>query len=256
MAERYLVFDIETYPDKALVRDVYGLSLEELRADLDRRTGSRFLPTIFHIPIVIASIEASTDLDDLSIEVRSSPIEKECELLSAFWDRCNSLAEGSGRSGPRGEIVTFNGTRFDLRVLEQRALKYGLRCNTAFRNPVYHFDIPLFLSGFEGGSRNGLTLQALSKLVDLPGKSLLEGDGVQSTYDVGDLFRISEYCLLDTIQTYLLFLRCMVLQGSARETYERGLRSLLRSLQASQDAVVRGVCRHVEALTPSFAKAN
>ncbi len=252
--ETYLIFDIETYPDKSLVQDVYGKSVDKLREDLSNRNESSFLPTIFHIPIAVSVIEVSADFNVRAVEVHTSPIER--ELLSSFWFRCNSLAEHNPGGKPKGCIVTFNGSRFDLRVLEQRALKYGLRCNMVFRSPDYHFDIPLFLSNFENGSRRGLSLKALSKLIDLPGKSLLEGSEVESAYDRGEIRRISEYCLLDTLQTYLLFLRCLVLQGEEEQTYTKGFQSLVKYLSLSSDPVVRGACQHLGIAVHSFQGAT
>ncbi len=243
--ETYLIFDVETYPDKSLVQGVYGKSAEQLREDLVSRKESSFLPPIFHIPIVVSVIEISADFNVRRVEVQTSPVEQERELLSNFWRMCNSLAEHSPGGKPRGCLVTFNGSRFDLRVLELRALKYGLRGNMVFRSPEYHFDIPLFLSNFDEGSRRGLSLKALSKLIDLPGKSLLEGSEVESAYDRGETRQISEYCLLDTIQTYLLFLRCLVLQGKEEEAYAKGFQSLVRHLSFSPNPVVRGACQHL-----------
>jgi predicted PolB exonuclease-like 3'-5' exonuclease len=243
--ETYLVFDIETYPDKSLVQDVHGKSVEKLREDLSSRRESTFLPPIFHIPIVLAAIEISADFKVRAVDVYRSPTERERDLLSSFWERCNSLAENSLEGKPRGCIVTFNGSRFDLRVLEQRALKYGLRCNTVFRAPDYHFDVPLFLSNFEEASKRGLSLKALSRLIDLPGKSLLEGSDVESAYDRGEIHRISEYCLLDALQTYLLFLRCLVLEGAEEQIYSKGFQSLVKHLSLSSDPVVREASHHL-----------
>lgn len=238
-SEKYLIFDIETYPDRSLVQEAYGLSLEELRNQQIERKESTFLPTMFHIPIVLACVEATEDLSVAAVEVCAFPIDQEQELLRTFWDRCNALAVRANRGGPRGCLVTFNGLHFDLRVLEQRALKYGLRCNTVFRNPEYHFDIPLFLSHFEQDHKRGLHLKTLSRLVDLPGKSLMEGSDVQSAYDRGELAQLGEYCLLDVVQTYLLFLRCLVLQGAEERTYDRGFHSLIRFLSSSSEPALR-----------------
>jgi predicted PolB exonuclease-like 3'-5' exonuclease len=244
-AETYLVFDLETYPDKELVKEVHGVELVELRDEQTRRNESTFLPCMFHIPIVLAVIEASADLSVRSAEVHSFPIGRERDLLRLFWDRCNSLARTTDAVAPKGRIVSFNGIHFDLRVLEQRALKYGIKCNTVFRSPEYHFDVPLFLSHFERDNRRGLSLKALSKLVDLPGKSLMEGAEVQSAYDRGDVGRLGEYCLLDVAQTYLLFLRCLVLQGAEEPAYDRGFHSLIKHLSASDDPILQGALQRL-----------
>jgi len=244
--DTYLVFDIETYPDRTLIREVHGEELPQYRSELAQRTGSDFLPTVFHIPIAVASVKVGGNFQVLSLDVRTAPIEQEREILEYFWTTCNALAGSWPEHPPSGQLVSFNGSDFDLRVLEQRALKYGVKCNTAFRNPQFHFDIPVFLANFQSTRKHGLTLKALSKLIGLPGKSLLEGREVEAAYEQGELNRIGEYCLLDAVETYLLFVRCQVLMGASYDGFERATKAILTYTGNSVNPFVRGLAPYLE----------
>ena len=57
----------------------------------------------------------------------------------------------------------------------------------------------------------GLNLSA--QLLGKPGKMGMSGDKVQEQYDAGELQSISDYCRCDVLDTYFVFLRCMVLSG-------------------------------------------
>lgn len=252
IGKSFLVFDIETYPDKQLVEAVHGKNLDHFRNELLSRFRSSFLPTIFHIPIAISILRVGADLVSPSVEVRTATVEREYELLQFFWTNSNELAGNQGRNLPNGLLVSFNGSDFDLRVLEQRALKYGLSGNTVFRNPDSHFDIPVFLSNFQAGRKRGLSLETLSKLVGLAGKSLLRGEEVERTYDSGNLNQIAQYCLLDVIQTYLVFLRCQVFLGLPRDRYDQAIYALSSLVATSRDPSVIACRDHLQPLVQSL----
>ncbi len=242
----YLVFDIETYPDKRFVEDVYGKSLPQFRAELNEKYNSNFLPTIFHIPIAVSILKVGADYSNPSIEVRTATIDREPALLEYFWMNVNEITGCSPGNPPTGVLVSFNGSDFDLRVLEQRALKYGLTGNTIFRNPDYHFDVPAFLSNFQAGRRRGLTLETVSKLVGLAGKTLLRGEAVEKTYDSGNLQQIGQYCMLDVLQTYLIFLRCQLFLGLPKTRYEYAVERFVNLLWKSPDPSVLACRQHLD----------
>jgi predicted PolB exonuclease-like 3'-5' exonuclease len=64
------------------------------------------------------------------------------------------------------------------------------------------------------GAAQSAPLDLYAKLVGLPGKEEVVGADVQKLYAAGDLDRIAAYCMTDVVQTYLLFLRCRLLDGS------------------------------------------
>jgi len=60
------------------------------------------------------------------------------------------------------------------------------------------------------------------------------------------LGEIGKYCLLDVLQTYLLFLRCQVLKGMNLPEYDSAVRSLADFLATSEDPNVVGTSVHLE----------
>lgn len=241
-----LAFDIETYPDTKLVETTHGVGLTAFREDLRRRTGSDFLPPIYHIPIAIAFLKTDASFRDISVEVHTGVLDDERSLLEMFWRHCREVLEAKGSSDRRGLLVSFNGTDFDIPVLEVRALKYALSANPLVRDPACHFDVPLFLANYQPARKRGLHLATLAKLIGLPGKAMLDGSQVQSRFEMGSLNEIGKYCLLDVLQTYFLFLRCQLLNGMDPGDYENAVRSLAAFLSTSDDPNVEGAFVYLE----------
>jgi hypothetical protein len=221
----YLIFDIETRVDKELVKRVYDpedlLTLDQAydkaRDKILEQSGqqSDFFPIPFHVPIAIATLQADESYRIRALGCLGADRFEEPDLLSRFWpmfDRCQTL-------------VTFNGRGFDLPVLELRALKHGLSLPRYFAagqgrstyrgsryNDSYHFDICDYLSNFGAVYRRG-SLDALAKLVGLPGKYTIAGEDVEYLFRQSRLKEINQYCMTDAMQTYLLFLRVELLRG-------------------------------------------
>ena len=99
-------------------------------------------------------------------------------------------------------------------MLELRSLKHAVQASPAGGDgsPPCHFDVKEALSGH--GAAQAAPLDLYAKLVGLPGKEEVVGADVQKLYAAGDLDRIAAYCMTDVVQTYLLFLRCRLLDGS------------------------------------------
>jgi len=245
--QHILAFDVETYPDSELVEATSGTDLAHFREGLKQRTGSDFLPPVYHIPIAIAFLRVDP-VDHIDVEVHTGSLADERALIEVFWQRCNETLGTEDRATRNGTglLVSFNGTEFDIPVLELRSLKYALRGNMLVRDPAVHFDVPLFLANYQPARRRGLRLLTLSKLTGLPGKAMIEGSQVQSYFDAGRLAEVGKYCLLDVLQTYLLFLRCQLLAGMTQSEYESAIRSLSFFLSASSDPNVKGAFAYLE----------
>ena len=240
-----LAFDIETYPDLRLV-EAEGTNLASFRDTLRQRTGSDFLPPVFHVPIAIAFLAVRSEFRDMSVEVLTAVPDQERTLLETFWRKCDDLFSAADNGENNGLLVSFNGMEFDIPVLELRALKYALRGNLYARDSEFHFDVPLFLANYQPSRKRGLRLATLSKLAGFPGKALLEGSQVQSRFESGMLREIGTYCLLDVLQTYFLFLRCRLLAGMNSSAYVAALRSFASFLATSNDPNVREVFTYLE----------
>lgn len=215
---RFLTLDIETIPDEELVSAVAGVpgrpyaeQLGRVVAERRARTGGRsdFLPLPYHRPVAACSLEAREEggvvmVSDLTSWTDLSGPGDERELLERFWKRATEAT-----------LVTFHGRGFDLPVLELRSLKHAIpvaSLGDSSEPSGRHFDVKEALSG--NGAAQAAPLDLYAKLVGLPGKGEVVGADVQRLYAGGDLDRIAAYCMTDVIQTYLLFLRCRLLDGS------------------------------------------
>jgi predicted PolB exonuclease-like 3'-5' exonuclease len=216
---RFVTLDLETVPDETLVAAVDGVSgrpyAEQLRrvvAERRARTGGRsdFLPLPYHRPVAACLLEAVEDgglvrVTDVAAWA-DRPGEDEATFLARIWDRIAGAA-----------LVTFHGRGFDLPVLELRSLKHGVPTPAWFAGArrsgsADHHDLKELLSA--QGAATAAPLDLYAKLVGLPGKEDVAGEDVLELYDAGALDRISAYCMTDVVQTFLLFLRYRLLEGS------------------------------------------
>jgi predicted PolB exonuclease-like 3'-5' exonuclease len=221
----FVILDIETRIDKQLLSRVFfgkgGLTEDEaylrFREDLLSR-GSDFFPMTLHLPISIAIGAVDSDYVLHSVECLAAGGGSEV-LAREFWRRMESFA---------GCLVTFNGRRFDLPVLELAALRWGIAAPRYFRpgsgrasgSSEHHLDLCEYLTNFgETGLRGGMDL--LLKMIGLPGKLTMNGAMVQEYFDAGRVEEIDRYCRDDVIQTYFLFLRVKLMRGAIdAKTYE------------------------------------
>jgi predicted PolB exonuclease-like 3'-5' exonuclease len=215
---RFLTLDLETVPDEELVGAVAGVpdrpyaeQLGRVVAERRARSGGRsdFLPLPYHRPVAACSLEATEDggvltVTDLSSWTDRSGPGDERTFLERFWERADGTT-----------LVTFHGRGFDLPVLELRSLKHAVpvgRPASGAARAGGHFDVKEALTS--QGAAQAAPLDLYAKLVGLPGKEEVVGADVQKLYAAGDLDRIAAYCMTDVVQTYLLFLRCRLLDGS------------------------------------------
>ncbi len=147
---------------------------------------------------------------------KKDPDKAEREIIGAFLD---------AHSGPNlPTLVTWNGRGFDLPVLSMRALKLGLPFNFYYsdRDVRYrysdngHCDLMDFFSDY-GAARN-MKLGDVARLIGLPGKvGEVSGGNVHEMWKKGDdkeLFaKVGRYCLMDVLQTAILFVRSRYHKG-------------------------------------------
>ena len=241
-----LVFDIETVPDVALGRRLYGLDglpdAEVAKAMFALRrqsSGGEFLPLEQHRVIAISCVLRSREqLKVWSLGDVSSP---EAELIERFFD-------GIERYSP--DLVSWNGCGFDLPVLIYRALLAGVQAprywetgeaDQTFRFNNYlnryhwrHLDLMDVLSGFQ--ARGRVSLANIACLLGLPGKLGFSGAQVWDAYQEGNLLGIRRYCETDVLNTYLVYLRFELLRGRlTRERYAEELDRVKELLRAAKE---------------------
>ncbi|HEX4299417.1 MAG TPA: 3'-5' exonuclease [Gammaproteobacteria bacterium] len=228
-----LAFDIETIPDLDGGRRLYGfdgLSDEDVgRGMFQKRRqdtgGNEFLPS--HLQRVAAISIALRNRDGFKVWTLGTPESDEKEIISRFF-------EGIEKFGP--DLVSWNGSGFDLPVLNYRALRHGISAprfwemgegDQSFRWNNYisryhwrHTDLMDVLAMYQG--RGGAPLDEMAQLCGFPGKLGMHGSQVWEQWLKGNIAGIRDYCETDTLNTYLLYLRFELLRGHlADEEYRR-----------------------------------
>jgi predicted PolB exonuclease-like 3'-5' exonuclease len=237
----YLVLDIETVPDTERWRR------PDVTPDTPSPPVSAFPPTWAHRIVVIGCLWLDHDyrlksLDVIRTTEGGNPDRRERALLEGF-------SRFVGKTRP--VLVTYNGRSFDLPVIALRALCHGVSLGWYYRerNVRYryseegHLDLCDWLAD-HGATRSG-SLDALTRLIGLPGKTGIDGSQVEGLYTAGQLDVVERYCLSDVAQTALLFLRFRLLQGALRpDAYKQATTALLDGLAA--DARVADVLAGID----------
>jgi len=245
------VFDIETIPDIELGRRIYdldGLSDEDIaRVMFNKRreeTGdSEFLKLHQHRVCAISAVfRQGKNVRVWSLGESDSPEE---ELISRFFD-------GIEKYTPT--LVSWNGGGFDLPVLHYRALRHGIRSprywetgsdDQSFRWNNYlsryhsrHTDLMDVLAGYQ--PRANAPLDQVAVMLGYPGKMGMSGAKVWDEYLAGNIEGIRNYCETDVLNTYLVYLRWQLINGSlTQEQWQSEVDLLQTELEASGQSHIR-----------------
>lgn len=236
------VFDIETVPDLAAGKIVYGLEnlndteiFEIMHAKQREKNGSDFLPLHLHkivaISIVLRS-EKNQDQPLLKVWSLGNLNSSETEILQRFY-------EGIERFSPT--LVSWNGCGFDLPVLHYRTLICGVTAGRYWENGhgdrdfkwnnyinryhERHTDLMDVLAGYQ--PRANAPLDQIAALCGFPGKMGMSGAKVWEMYQTGKLTDIRNYCETDVLNTYLVYLRFEHMRGNlTSEFYQQEINYL------------------------------
>ncbi len=249
-------FDIETVPDTDFGRQIW--ELDESLSDEDvgnammfrqqQKTGSEFLP--LHQHRVVAISVALRSGDSFRVWTLGDRDADEAEIVRRFFD-------GIERYSP--ELVSWNGSGFDLPVLHYRALKHGIQAprywengdnDRDFRYNNYlsrfhwrHLDLMDVMAGFQPRGRAGL--DQIATMLGFPGKLGMSGDKVWETWLAGGIDGIRNYCETDVLNTYLVYLRFEFMRGNLDA----------ETLASELDLVRRSLAEHGEAHLKEFLAA-
>ncbi|MDR2099721.1 MAG: 3'-5' exonuclease [Campylobacteraceae bacterium] len=229
------VFDCETIPDFNLLREIFDFEGSDAdvaalaMSEQKERSGSDFLPVIFHQTVAISAVVA----DDFGMFMRVSSMDgkDEEELLRTFLSFID-------KKNPK--LISFNGRSFDIPMILTRAMRYNLSCPSYFDtdnkelgkskwdsyryrySDRFHVDLLDHISDF--GAVRGLKLDHLCTMAGLPGKYDVNGGQVMDLYLKNELEKIREYCESDTLNTYWLYLKYELLKGNITvEDYKRSI---------------------------------
>lgn len=236
-----LIFDIETVPDVAGGRRLYGLQgLDDVAAaeamfKLRRQEtqGADFIRHSLQRVVCISAVMRTRD--GLKVWSLGDLHDSEADIIRRFF---------AGLERYQPTLVSWNGAGFDLPVLHYRALMHGIQApsywdqgelnrDNKFNNYLgrfhsRHIDLMDVLSGYQG--RAVQPLDHIATLLGFPGKLGMDGSKVWSSFLAGDLQGIRDYCETDVLNTYLVWLRFQFMRGhltSAQLAEEEGKLAVL-----------------------------
>lgn len=219
-----LVFDIETIPDAAGLRNLLALPADSTDDDVvnialhqrRQKNGTDFLP--LHLHRIVAISCALREGDQFRVWTLGDAAATEAEIIQRFYD-------GVEKYTP--QIVSWNGSGFDLPVLHYRGLIHGVNAsrywdmgdddkefkwnNYISRYHMRHCDLMDVMALYN--ARANAPLDDLAKLCGFPGKLGMDGSQVWQAYQAGKLAEIRDYCETDVANTYLVFLRFQLMRG-------------------------------------------
>ncbi len=224
-----IVWDLETIPDIsgfAAANDLFDKDPAEVREAM----GEKFPKHIYHEIVCIGALIARHESDQWVVEALGAPHvgdRSEEELIAAFVDRIADLCP---------QLITFNGSSFDLPVLRYRAMVHKISASGLSVRPYFHrytddaIDLCDVLSSFAPGAK--ASLHELCRVMGLPGKpNDIHGGQVEEYFRDGRIKEIADYCESDVVNTYRVWLRhelfCGRLTKAAYEASEINLREFI-----------------------------
>ncbi len=232
-----LVFDIESIPDMSGLRlaedDLAGLSDQQVyQRWADERKNknlSDFLPLYLQRVLVISCvfrnaeglrIHSFVDREPPAAIVREMP--GEARVIQSFFNSIDKHVP---------QLVSWNGSGFDLPVLHYRGLKHGVVAdkywdlgdddrefkwnNYIGRYHMRHLDLMDLLALYQ--PKNNAPLDMMARLCGFPGKLGMDGAAVYPAYLKGEVDAIRRYCETDVMNTYLLYCRFQKMRGGLTE---------------------------------------
>ena len=220
-----LVFDIESIPDVAGLRALRGAGPDASDADVysswlaERKEKGQtdFMPLHLQRVLVISAVFRNAD----GLRIHSfvdKDDQSEGRIIQTFFNTVEKHTP---------QLVSWNGSGFDLPVLHYRGLKHAVVAdkywdmgeddrefkwnNYISRYHMRHLDLMDLLALYQ--PKNNAPLDAMAKLCGFPGKLGMDGSAVYPAYLDGKLDDIRRYCETDVMNTYLLYCRFQKMRG-------------------------------------------
>jgi 3'-5' exonuclease len=220
-----LVFDIESIPDVDGLRalrgapadlpdeQVYGAWL----AERQEKGQSDFLPLYLQRILVISCVFRNSEgLRIHSFVDRDG--QSEGKVVQTFFQAIEKHTP---------QLVSWNGSGFDLPVLHYRGLRHGVEAgkywdlgeddrefkwnNYISRYHMRHLDLMDLLALYN--PRSNAPLDAMAKLCGFPGKLGMDGSQVYAQFLAGQTEDVRRYCETDVMNTYLVYCRFQKMRG-------------------------------------------
>ncbi|PNK60371.1 3'-5' exonuclease [Psychrobacter sp. FDAARGOS_221] len=249
-----LVFDVETvadidgarriYPELASLNDQDALTaLTSLRT---QEAGHDFMRLPLHRIVCISVLYIKSG--QFSLFSLTADEHSEKEILATFFRAFNDL-----QSLP--QLVSWNGSGFDIPVIIYRAMQYDLSVPLLFetgdrihsmrfdnyvsRYHDRHLDLMDRFSQYGSSRRESMNLVA--SLYGLPGKTDIDGSMVGDLVQREQWHELALYCESDALNTWLIFLRWLRLTGTLNsanfESWQAQTRDYLSTKREADDSI-------------------
>lgn len=212
-----LVFDIETIPDVETGRRLYPTlkdlddadALSALTALRQAEAGTDFM----RLPLHKVACLSFLWFDGVSFRLKSLSLEtmSEDQILATFLRAFDK----------KPTLVSWNGAGFDIPVIMYRAMHHKLSAPALFNpaiKPDYlyrygemHIDLMDKMSLYNGYQRQ--KLDTIASLCGFAGKGNIDGSQVVPMVQAGDWQKLTTYCESDVLNTWLIYLRWLILTG-------------------------------------------
>ena len=246
-----LVFDIETIPDVPGLRRINDLPAELSDAEVAElafqqrraKSGNDFLP--LHLQRIVAISCVLRTLEGFKVWSLAEPDLDEGAIIQRFFDGIEKFTP---------QIVSWNGSGFDLPVLHYRGMLHGVSAprywdmgdgdyadsrdfkwnNYISRYHTRHLDLMDLLALYNG--RANAPLDDLAKLFGFPGKLGMDGSKVWEAWLAGQAADIRDYCETDVVNTYLVYNRFRRMRGELTADDELAEQAFIKAQLAKIDA--------------------
>lgn len=206
----HLVVDIETIPNPDVDTSTF----------VDGRT-----PTVpCHCVVAISMMRITRDRCHY-IRSIGEPDDEESDLVLKF-------VKGIHDKNFDSVFVTWGGRFFDFPVLLWRAMYYGITAPRLHSAIGKRFDSHIHVDLADQMAYYGSTIKYkmlhAAQALGMPGKTDLDGAGVEAAFDEGRILDIRKHCCMDVLQEGIIFLRWLCVRGELSVlSYNGLLRSVL-----------------------------
>ena len=226
------IFDSEWVPDAAIGRELYqlppSLTDEAVINEMWKHGGATeenptpFLKTVLCRIVSISAIIRTESQDGIRLQLLSLPRNTDNPEERGETHIIDTFLNAIGKNRP--QLVGYNSSRSDLKILVQRAISNGVQAPEFCRRPAkpwegvdyfarssdYHIDLMEIVGSWGKGSPS---LNEMATACGIPGKMELDGNAVAPLWLTGKLDQIIAYNEFDAITTYLLWLRIAFFGG-------------------------------------------
>lgn len=221
---RRVFFDIETIPDVNALRQLRIIPDDVADSDipsyLKNERNIDFLPCHLHKVVAISMVarQLNEQQQELKLSVGTTKPklnpnhqndDLEAGIIRAFFEFIGKTPT---------QLITWNGSGFDLPTLVQRATILGVNHHAIWdtsnkynnylsRFHTKHLDL-MDVLGLRAGKN--AKLDEIAKMSGFAGKMNVDGSDVFPLYLDGKQYEINTYCEMDACNTYLMWLRWLL----------------------------------------------